>query len=228
MISSLSVVIPAYNEEVDLVQTTLSTEAALRSCVSRQLEWLLVDDGSTDSTYSEITRLVSMIPNVVPLRHPENRGLGAAIWTGMTHASMEWCTWTPADGQVDPQSLINMMQLEDESDLVLLMRDEKGRGHWRQLLTLALYGWMRIMFGFDPYGFSGIYLIRKRILQDISSSGTTAVQNYAVAIHCQKLGYRIRQTQAVMRPRMSGKSKVANFPTMLKTLYELFRLRATV
>jgi hypothetical protein len=121
-----------------------------------------------------------------------------------------------------------MTQLEDESDLVLLMRDEKGRGQRRQLLTLALYGWMRIMFGFDPYGFSGIYLIRRRILQDISSSGTTAVQNYAVAIHCQKHGYRIRQTRAAMRPRMSGNSKVANFPTMLKTLYELFRLRAII
>jgi glycosyltransferase involved in cell wall biosynthesis len=118
--ASLSVIIvPAYNEESNLTRTVLTAEARLRNQVAGRLEWVLVDDGSTDRTWSEITNLAHSIPNVISLRHIINRGLGAAIWTGMAQASSEWCTWMPADGQFAPQSYVDMVRLANESDLVL-------------------------------------------------------------------------------------------------------------
>lgn len=225
MIPSLSIIVPAYNEEANVGRTVLAAEAVLRNHVAGRLEWILVDDGSTDGTWSEITALANSMPDVIPLKHVTNRGLGAAVWTGMAQASSKWCTWMPADGQFEAQSFVDMVRLADESDIVLLMRAENRRGRWRRILTLAFYGWMRVMFGFDPYGFSGIYLVRQQIIRDLPLCGTTAVQNYAVAIHCQRDGYRIRQTHTVIQPRMSGKSKVANLPTMLKILYEIILFR---
>lgn len=224
MISSLSLVIPAYNEEANLAQTILAAEPVLRNHVAKQLEWLLVDDGSSDGTWAEMADLAKSMSGIVPLQHQWNRGLGAAIWTGMKEASMTWCTWMPADGQIDPQSYADMVELAGESDVVLLMREEAKRPFWRQILTLILYGSLRLLFGFDPYGFSGVYLVPKEILSGIPACSTTAVQNYAVAIHCHKNGYRIQQVRTAIRPRLSGKSKVANLPTMVKVLYDLLRL----
>jgi dolichol-phosphate mannosyltransferase len=225
MISSLSIVVPAYNEEFNVDHTVRAADAALRECAAKRLEWIIVDDGSTDGTWSEITGLADSISNVIPVKHPANRGLGAAVWTGMSQASSEWCTWMPADGQCPPQSFLDMVQLADDSDLILLMRHENKRGQWRRVLSLALYGWMRVMFAFDPYGFSGVYLVRKRLLRGMSLLSTTAVQNYAVAIHCRKNRCRIRQMPAAIHSRLSGKSKVANLPTMLRTLYDILKLR---
>jgi len=221
-------VVPAYNEESNLTRTVLRAEAVLRNQATKWLEWVLVDDGSTDGTWSEITNLADSIRNVVPLKHTTNRGLGAAVWTGMTHASSEWCTWMPADGQIEPEAIVDMGRLANQADIVLLMREETERAWWRQTLTLGLYGLMRMMFGFGPYGYSGVFLIRRQILQDVPPAGTTAVQNYAVVLQCQRNGYRVRQTRTVIQPRMSGKSKVANLPTMLKTLYDIMKLRAAV
>jgi dolichol-phosphate mannosyltransferase len=228
MIHSLSIVVPAFNEEPNLARTVLAAHAALQSQAAERLEWILVDDGSTDGTWSEMTGLADFMSHAITLKHPTNKGLGAAIWTGMTQASSDWCTWMPADGQLEPQALAHMARLAGESDLVLLMRDEDERARWRRLLTLALYGGMRILFGFDPFGFSGVYLVRRQILRQMPLYGTTAVQNYAVALHCQSQGYRIQRTRTVIRPRTSGKSKVANLPTMLKTIYDLVRLRFTI
>jgi glycosyltransferase involved in cell wall biosynthesis len=222
---SLSIVVPAYNEEANLASTVSALEDVLLQHSIGPLEWLLVDDGSVDGTYAEITALAGRLTGAVPLQHPANQGLGAAIWTGMTRASGEWCTWMPADGQIDPQSIVDMVQIADKADVILLMRDETERGRGRQLLTLGFYGWMRVMFGFDPYGFSGIYLARRQIVQGLPSYGATAVQNYAVAIYGKKHGYRIAQVHTVIRPRLSGRSKVANLPTMIKTLSEIFVLR---
>lgn len=225
MISSLSVVVPAHNEEASLVQAVLRADDLLRPSVGKDLEWLVVDDGSTDTTYSEITRLRALAPNVVPLRHVERRGLGAAIWTGIAAASMDWCTWLPADGQFHPQCLVDMLALARGSDLVLLMRDEGQREQSRRLLTLALYGMMRLAFGLDLYGFSGIFMGPRETVQEIPLLATTGVQNYAVAIHFRNNGAALQQLSSVVQPRISGSSRVANLRTVLHVLYEVLRLR---
>jgi len=222
-IQELSIVIPAYNEESNLARIVLEAEAVLKNHAAERLEWILVDDGSTDSTWSEITNLADSMPDVIPLKHTTNRGLGAALWTGMAQASSEWCTWMPADGQFAPQSYVDMMRFAEGSDLVILMRDD-DRAWQRRILTIMMYGLMRIVLGFDAYGYSGVFLVRRRILQDVPLYSTTGVQNFAVVLHCQKNEYRIQQTCTVIQPRMSGKSKVSNVPTMLKVFYDIMKL----
>ena len=228
MLPSLSIIVPAYNEEDSLVHTVLVAEEELRDHVADPLEWILVDDGSTDGTWSEMNNLLNAMSGVIPLKHLTNRGLGAAVWTGMARATAEWCTWMPADGQFKACALVDMIDHVNYSDLVLLMREERKRSWQRQILSLGFYGWIRVMLGFNIYGFSGIFLVRRDIVQGIPLHSATAVQNYVVAIHCQKNGYRIRQTYTVVQPRISGQSKVANLSTILKSFYDIVRLRLVV
>ena len=222
---SLSIVVPGYNEKSNLTRTVLAADAMLQNQFAGRLEWILVDDGSTDGTWVEIERLVESLPNVIPIQHSRNRGLGAAIWTGMTNVSSTWCTWLPADGQIDPQAICEMVRLTPKADIILLMRKEVKRKWLRRTLTLGLYGLMRIMSGFDPYGFSGIYMIRQPILRNVHLHSTTGLQNYVVALHCQKNGYLVRQIHTVTQPRMSGQSKVTNMRTMYKTFFDVIKLR---
>lgn len=228
MISHLSIVVPAYDEEASLARTVLAADDELRDRVAEKIEWILVDDGSTDGTWSEVERLVSMMKGAVSVRHQVNRGLGAAIWTGMSRASGEWCTWMPADGQFVPQAFVDMAQMTDRADLVLLMREEGKRKWWRQILTIGFYGWMRVMLGFDPYGYSGVFLVRRELVLDIPLHSTTGMQNYAIAIYGQRRGGRVRQVRTVIRPRLSGRSKVTNLTTMIKTFVDIIRFRLAV
>ncbi len=83
--TTLSVVIPAFNEEsgiADISQRVLATHARLRDVGVDDLELLVVDDGSSDQT-AEIARRIA---GVNLIQHPHNRGYGAALKTGFSQA----------------------------------------------------------------------------------------------------------------------------------------------
>jgi len=97
----LSVVIPAYNEEkgiADIAQRVLAVREGL-SNVGVSLELLVVDDGSRDKT----AQLASNIEGVRLIRHPKNRGYGAALKTGFGEASGELIGFLDADGTYPPE-----------------------------------------------------------------------------------------------------------------------------
>ena len=100
--TTLTVVIPAYNEEngiANIVQRVLAVRAPLEQVGVDHLELIVVDDGSRDRT-AEIT---SQIEGVRLIRHPKNRGYGAALKTGFSNALGELIGFLDADGTYPPE-----------------------------------------------------------------------------------------------------------------------------
>lgn len=98
----LSVVIPAYNEEngiAEIAQRVLAVEPALQQAGVERLELLVVDDGSRDRT----AEVAEGIPGVRLIRHPKNKGYGAALKTGFSKASGELIGFLDADGTYPPE-----------------------------------------------------------------------------------------------------------------------------
>jgi glycosyltransferase involved in cell wall biosynthesis len=94
---SISIIIPAYNEEKRL-------PAALRQVIEylRRGDWpfaeiLVVDDGSTDGTVQVAERMQADYPDLRVLRNPGNRGKGYAVRQGMLECRGEWALFTDAD-----------------------------------------------------------------------------------------------------------------------------------
>jgi glycosyltransferase involved in cell wall biosynthesis len=115
----LSVVIPAYNEErgiEEIVTRVLSVGPALKEVGVERLELLVVDDGSRDRT----AEVAEAIPGVRLIRHPENKGYGAALKTGFSKASGELIGFLDADGTYPPEYFPQLCQSAlNGSDLVI-------------------------------------------------------------------------------------------------------------
>lgn len=91
-------IIPAYFEEEHIADV-------VRGVIGQGLRALVVDDGSTDTTAARAEAAGATV-----LRHPVNRGKGAALQTAFSHAmeqgrGMTWVVTMDADGQHDPADL---------------------------------------------------------------------------------------------------------------------------
>ena len=120
-VPQLSVIIPCY-DEADGLADLLSATERLRSAIEDQceLELLLVDDGSTDDTWQRMQACFGDRTDVILLRHENNRGIAAAIATGVAHARAEVVASLDADCTYDPLVLAPMMRLlENDVDMVV-------------------------------------------------------------------------------------------------------------
>jgi hypothetical protein len=118
-VTTLSVVIPAFNEEsgiADISQRVLATHARLRDVGVDDLELLVVDDGSSDQT-AEIARRIA---GVNLIQHPHNRGYGAALKTGFSQAKGELIGFLDADGTYPPEYFPQLCQVAlGDADLII-------------------------------------------------------------------------------------------------------------
>jgi len=119
--STLSVVLPAYNEEgsiASIIERTLAARPAV--CAQANLaavEVIVVSDGSSDRT----AEIAGGYPEVTTIAYQKNRGYGAAIMTGFGRATGDLLAFLDADGTCDPLFLGTLCQRlqEQRADIAL-------------------------------------------------------------------------------------------------------------
>ncbi|MGI8743404.1 MAG: dolichyl-phosphate beta-glucosyltransferase [Bryobacteraceae bacterium] len=94
---SLSIVIPAYNEESRLPATLARVSEWMAGRALSFCEIVVVDDGSSDDTAAAVERETRANAALRLLRNPGNRGKGYAVRQGMLNARGEWILYTDAD-----------------------------------------------------------------------------------------------------------------------------------
>jgi len=113
MIKSLSVVIPAYNEELAVREQVENVRRVLNlSGIAHEI--IVVDDGSLDRTVEESVKAQARV-----LRHPANRGYGAALKTGILSAKYDIIVITDADGTYPADEIPNLLAELETADMVV-------------------------------------------------------------------------------------------------------------
>ena len=104
--TTLSVVIPAYNEEngiAEIIHRVLAVRDDLAKVGIGNLELLVVDDGSKDQTAQVTSGLAGELKGLRLIRHPKNKGYGAALKTGFSQSTGELIGFLDADGTYPPE-----------------------------------------------------------------------------------------------------------------------------
>jgi glycosyltransferase involved in cell wall biosynthesis len=122
----ISIVIPVYNEEATLGQDIEKIKKAMGK-TDYDYEIIVVDDGSTDRSYE-----IAKEQGVKIIRHPENRGVGAARTTGVKVASGEIIVMTDGDGTYPNQDIPRLLEFFPDYDLVIGARKYE-KGTWKFL-----------------------------------------------------------------------------------------------
>jgi glycosyltransferase involved in cell wall biosynthesis len=145
----LSVVLTAHNEGMHLADVVKAWIAFLES-LKRDYEILLVDDGSSDDTAKEADALAGQNPKLRVFHHPQKRGLGAALRTGIEAAQYPLLGYTTCNKNFMPADLQRFLESIDNVDLVVGYRVGTPIPGWLVWLDRLYRLMVRVLIGMSP------------------------------------------------------------------------------
>jgi dolichol-phosphate mannosyltransferase len=242
----IHIVLPAYDEERALPALLDALDSALGRA-SLEYRVVVVDDGSTDSTAALAAAWGETHPLDL-LRHPRNRGLGAAMGTGLAHVARragddDWVVALDADGTHGPEFLPALVAEGTRQgwDLVIASRfapggREVGVAAYRWLLSRGASAALRLAFRLPP-GVrdvsTGFKAYRGSLLRRLASRwGERLIEEQGFAcmaellVKAAALGASIGEVPMVLRYDLkAGPSKMRTIPTVRAYLRLLRRRR---
>ncbi len=216
----LSLVIPAWNEEETIRQAVREAAQALRA-VTAEYEILVVDDGSTDGTADAVRAEVAADPRVRLLRHPRNRGYGAALRTGFLAASLDLVAFTDADCQFDLTELADLLPRAADHDIVCGYRVGRQDPALRRFLSGGYNLLARILLGSRVRDIDcALKVFRREAVRAILPESDNFFANTEMLARAAQAGLSVAEVGVRHRPRAAGASKVCwrDVPRTLSTL----------
>lgn len=213
---SVSLVIPAYNEREAIAGVVSDHHAALSQAV-KELEIIVVDDGSDDGTAEAVPAGKARV-----IRHPANGGYGRSLRTGIEAARHEWVLMTDADGTYPAEEAARLLEFAPEFDLVIGAR--QGAQFWgtplKTVLRMFYLRCARFVVGEPvPDANSGLRLARRSLLL---AQGPVRCLGYSfsttMTLSFFKEGRFIKFVPIRYLKRSGGASKVKPLRDILRTL----------
>ncbi len=215
------VIIPTYNEAVNLERIVAASSAELDRVAADGYRILIVDDDSPDGTGRIADSLASRSDRVQVLHRAHKAGLGAAYLAGFQHALDAGAARViemDADFSHDPRYLPALVAASAGADLVLGSRYVAGGGvrDWSPLRKLVSRGggmYARAVLGVRVHDLTGGFkCIRREVLEAIDLPSIRA-QGYVfqieVTYRAVLAGFSVREIPIVFADRVAGKSKMS-------------------
>jgi polyisoprenyl-phosphate glycosyltransferase len=137
----LSIVVPCFNEEQGLLEMIRRCCVSATAAVGERYELILVDDGSTDGTWTAITSQIDQHPNIVAIKLSRNYGHQVALTAGLSAVKGRTVFVIDADLQDPPELLGEMLEKMKASraDVVYGQRRSRAGDGWFKTSTASLF-----------------------------------------------------------------------------------------
>jgi glycosyltransferase involved in cell wall biosynthesis len=221
---SLTMFFPCHNEEGNVERVTLAALDVGRRH-ARDLEVLIVDDGSTDRTAAIADRLAAADPRVRVLHNPVNLKLGGALRAGYAAATKDLIFYTDADLPIDLEEVPRAVRLLEyqQADVVAAYRHDRTSEGWlRTVYTFAYNHLIRILFGLKVRDVNFAFkLFRRSVLGRFPLKSNGSFIDAEFLLRARKHGCPIIQIGLDYFPRTRGQSTLASFGVIVSMLREM-------
>ncbi len=224
----LSVVLPCFDEEPNVARAVAEALAGARRS-AREVQVVVVDDGSADRTGPIAEAIARTDPRVSVVRHAENRGYGAAVRSGIHATTMPWVLLTDADLQFDVGEVERMLADARDHEIVAGYRIVRQDPVHRRV---AAYAWnllVRRTFGVAVRDVDCAFKLVNgpalRSLELRSDGAMISTEIYALA---QRAGWRIAEVGVHHRARRAGEATGGDPHVILRAFRERRELARTL
>jgi len=219
---SLSVVLPAYNEE-HIIGATLEQVLNVLAAWVRDFEVIVVNDGSTDRTGEILAAITEAEPRVRVVTHECNQGYGSALADGFAAATKELTFFMDSDGQFDIRDLARLLPFIDEYDAVIGYRLQRQDTWVRKLNALGWNVLIRTVLGVHVRDIDCAFkLLRTDFLRQHPLETRGAMINAELLYKLKRAGCTYREVGVHHLPRQGGRATGANLRVIARAFRELF------
>jgi len=226
---ALSLVIPCYNEE-----------RTLESCVEKvlaiadetlELELIIVDDCSSDASLKVARGIAARVPRVQVLHHETNQGKGAALRTGIAHATGDFVAVQDADLEYDPMDLRRLLVplVSGDADVVLGSRFLASGYHrvlyfWHSMGNKFLTLLSNMLTDLNLSDMETCYKVfRREIIQAIDIEEDRFGFEPEVTAKVARAGCRIHEVGVSYRGRSYAEGKKIGWKDGFRAIYAIMK-----
>ena len=201
----LSVIIPAYNEELSVERAYYTISEILRK-EDVENEIIFIDDGSNDGTYDKLKKLAENEKNVIGLHFSRNFGKEAAISAGLANAVGDCVVVIDCDLQHPPEKIVEMYRLwQDGYEIVEGIKTTRGKeSKIHGFAAKKFYSIISSVVGFDMSNASDFKLLDRKVVDILNSipekKGFFRAISFWVGFHKTTVEFEVKE-------RLEGESK---------------------
>ena len=216
----ISIVVPLFNEQDSLEELVQRIQQSISADRLGDFEVLLVDDGSTDMSWTVIERLSIENETVHGIRFRRNFGKAAALSAGFSAAKGESIVTMDADLQDDPKELVRLMEkLDSGFDVVSGWKQTRYDPWHKRWPSLVFNGILRRFSGLHLHDFNcGLKAYRREVLTEVTLYGE---MHRFIPVLAAARGFRVAEISVQHHPRIHGVSKYG-LSRILKGFLDLF------
>ena len=224
--SSISVIIPAYNEAGNLPGTIADIVPLLQKHFE-DYEILVFNDASLDETGKIADAAARGNPKIQAVHNPKNMGLGYNYKTGVKMACKDYVMMVPGDNEITGSSYEGMFAaLKAGKDIVIpYTANAEIRAPMRQVLSKVYTGIINVLFGLRVRYFNGTVIHKSKVIQSVTIETDGFAYQAEALIKLIKRGTTYTEVPMYLKERGYGKTKAFNFRNVFrvfKTILHLF------
>jgi putative flippase GtrA len=220
--ASVSVILPAYNEEAVIASTVADVLETLATWTP-DFEVIVVNDGSQDATSAILESIAAAHRRVKVVHHVVNQGYGAALVSGFEASTKDLVFFMDSDGQFDIRDLERFFPLLHEYDAVLGYRINRQDTRMRKLNA---WGWkvlVGVVFGVHVRDVDCAFKLYPAAFFRAHRLETRgAMINVEILYKFTRAGYTYIEIGVRHLPRRAGRATGAKPGVIVRALRELF------
>ncbi len=226
MNKSISIIIPAYNEEKKLVPTVNFTLETLDRNNINDFEIIIFNDASTDKTGEVADELASKHSQIKVIHNPKNMNLGFNITRGFQLATKKYVGFVPGDNETDSESLDNILQVLGEADIIVpYIKNPEIRFLTRRFLSATYVKIINTAFGLRMRYYNGLCFFKTPMVQKVPVSTFGFAYMTEILVKMLKSGATFVEVPMINKTRERGETKafrIKNILSVFKTFLKLF------
>ena len=217
---SLTLVLPAHNEDAN-IEPVVRRALEVLPRHAADFEIVVVDDGSRDGTAAVVEALAAADGRVRLVRHPRNRGYGAALTSGFAASRGDHVMFMDADRQFDVADLRLLAPFVADHDIVAGFRLERNDPLHRRVFAEIFNVTVRVLFGVHLRDIDCAFKVfRGDLIRSMPLQAPGALINTEIQAKARRQGASLMQVGVHHYPRVAGTATGGSLRVILRAMRE--------